>query len=103
LQGASMRKYYSGSDDDGGVHRNCGIPNRAFHLAAMSIGGFSWKGAGKVWYASLTDPELRRIDNRYAFKEFAELTCKHARELGGQPWLDAVKKAWIEVGVLSNS
>ncbi|KAG0350266.1 Translation initiation factor 3 subunit b [Podila minutissima] len=99
-QGASMSAYFEGDEDDGGVHMNCGIPNRAFHLAAMSIGGFSWEGAGKVWYASLTDPDLRRIDNRIAFKEFAELTCRHAQELGGQPWLDKVKNAWITVEVL---
>lgn len=102
-QGASMSKYFEGDEDNGGVHMNCGIPNRAFHLAAMSIGGYSWQGAGKVWYASLTDPELRHIDNRHAFKEFAKLTCKHARKLGGQPWLDAVKKAWIVVEVLDAS
>ncbi|KAG0014027.1 Translation initiation factor 3 subunit b [Podila clonocystis] len=104
-QGATMSEYFHGDDDDGGVHWNCGIPNRAFHLAAMSIGGYSWEGAGKVWYASLMDPKSRRINLNptHAFKEFAKLTCKHAEALGGQPWLDAVKEGWTTVGVLNNS
>lgn len=34
------------SDDNGGVHINSGIPNRAFHLVATKIGGYAWEGAG---------------------------------------------------------
>ncbi|WP_186294322.1 M4 family metallopeptidase [Bradyrhizobium guangdongense] len=38
------------ADDNGGVHINSGIPNRAFYEAAMQIGSES---AGKIWIASL--------------------------------------------------
>ena len=38
-QGASMDEYVETNDDNGGVHLNSGIPNRAFHLAATAIGG----------------------------------------------------------------
>ena len=41
-------------DDNGGVHLNSGIPNRAFHLAATAVGGTSWEGAGRIWWAALT-------------------------------------------------
>jgi Zn-dependent metalloprotease len=30
-------------DDNGGVHINSGIPNKAFYLTAIGIGGFAWK------------------------------------------------------------
>ena len=53
-QGASMDDYIETTDDNGGVHLNSGIPNRAFHLAATAIGGRSWEGAGAIWYAALT-------------------------------------------------
>ncbi len=53
-QGASMDEYVDTQDDNGGVHLNSGIPNRAFHLAATAIGGHAWEGAGRIWYAALT-------------------------------------------------
>ena len=46
--------YVETADDNGGVHLNSGIPNRAFQLAATSIGGNTWAGAGAIWYAALT-------------------------------------------------
>ena len=49
-----MDDYVETADDNGGVHLNSGIPNRAFQLAATSIGGNTWAGAGAIWYAALT-------------------------------------------------
>ena len=49
-----MDDYVETTDDNGGVHLNSGIPNRAFHLAATAIGGSSAEGAGRIWYAALT-------------------------------------------------
>ncbi|MFE6868599.1 M4 family metallopeptidase [Kitasatospora sp. NPDC057692] len=34
--------------DNGGVHINSGIPNRAFHLTATAIGGNAWERAGRI-------------------------------------------------------
>ncbi|KAF9944925.1 Translation initiation factor 3 subunit b [Mortierella alpina] len=103
-QVGSMNDYQffpnTGYGDYGGVHINSGIPNRAFYLAATTLGDYSWEGAGKVWHASLTDPELQDVIRKRAFQEFAHITCKHAQTMGGQPWLDGVKKAWTIVGVL---
>ena len=53
-QVGSMADYVDTTDDNGGVHLNSGIPNRAFVLAAQAIGGESWSGAGQIWYAALT-------------------------------------------------
>jgi Zn-dependent metalloprotease len=53
-QVAVMGDYVHTSEDNGGVHTNSGIPNKAFHLAATGIGGNAWEGAGKIWYAALT-------------------------------------------------
>ncbi len=66
------------TDDHGGVHLNSGIPNRAFHLAAVAVGaaepgpgGTSWEGAGRIWYAALTGDQvgpahrLRRVRRRH--------------------------------------
>ena len=53
-QVGSMADYVDTQDDNGGVHLNSGIPNRAFVLAARAVGGESWEGAGRIWYAALT-------------------------------------------------
>ncbi|MFY9270704.1 MAG: M4 family metallopeptidase [Candidatus Manganitrophaceae bacterium] len=45
-----MSKYYPGPGDNGGVHINSGIPNKAFYLVSMEIG--TDKAAG-IWYHAL--------------------------------------------------
>jgi Zn-dependent metalloprotease len=86
-------------NDNGGVHINSGIPNRAFHLAATAIGGNAWEKAGRIWFATLTD----RLGPRSDFEEAAELTVGVAGELFGQGGSEqqAAEAAWKEVGVLS--
>ena len=39
--------------DNGGVHINSGIPNKAFYLVSVGIGGNSWDAPGHIWYESL--------------------------------------------------
>ena len=58
-----MSRFVHTLDDNGGVHINSGIPNRAFVLAARAVGGTSAEGAGRIWYAALTsglDRDFRR-------------------------------------------
>lgn len=97
-QPASMTGYVDTTADDGGVHINSGIPNRAFYLAATGIGGTSWEGAGAVWYDVLTSPTLPAAAT---FATFGTATV-HAAEarfgLGSQH-ARAVAAAWREVGV----
>jgi hypothetical protein len=79
------------TDDNGGVHLNSGIPNRAFHLAAVAIGRPSWEGAGAVWWAALTSG---RVGPETDFAGFAAATVAEAGEHA-----DAVREAWAQVGV----
>ena len=58
-QPATMQNYVRTSDDNGGVHINSGIPNYAFALTAINMGGHAWEKAGRIWYETLRDPRLR--------------------------------------------
>ncbi|MEO7060528.1 MAG: M4 family metallopeptidase [Lapillicoccus sp.] len=93
---------HDSSHDNGGVHTNSGIPNRAFYLAATGIGGSSWEGAGQVWYDVLTGGKLAK-DAQFA--DFARLTVDAAtvRFGHGSSQASAVHDAWVTVKVLSGS
>jgi Zn-dependent metalloprotease len=92
-----MSDYVETSDDDGGVHINSGIPNRAFYLAATAIGGFAWEKAGRIWYVALRDRFRKTTD----FAQAAALTAAVAEELYGKAAREAaaVKDAWSAVGL----
>ncbi|MGJ7458009.1 M4 family metallopeptidase [Halomonas sp. RA08-2] len=98
-QPGHMDEFVVTEQDHGGVHINSGIPNRAFHLAAMALGGYAWEGAGQIWYDTLVDARLER-DSDFAI--FAALTQASAarRFGGGSREARAVLEAWREVGVL---
>ncbi|MFJ3660879.1 M4 family metallopeptidase [Streptomyces sp. NPDC090119] len=96
-QPADMQHYVHTGRDNGGVHINSGIPNHAFYIAATAIGGYAWEKAGQIWYDVLTGGKLKE-DAQFA--DFATLTVKAARErFGAGGELQAVEKAWEEVGV----
>ena len=100
-QVASMADYADTSEDNGGVHINSGIPNRAFALAATSIGGHSWEQAGRVWYEALVSDEVGARTN---FQQFAEATVNAATRLFADSQVpDQVRAAWVTVGVLEGS
>jgi Zn-dependent metalloprotease len=90
-------------EDSGGVHINSGIPNRAFHLAAVGLGGYSWDKAGKIWYAALKDRSLRGVDSEAAFKPFADLTVKYAKSMYDEATARVVREAWTTVKVFRPS
>ena len=93
-QVGSMADYVDTTDDNGGVHLNSGIPNRAFVIAAKAVGGESWSGAGKIWYAALTSGIAPDSD----FASFAAATVTAAGDQAA-----AVEGAWTEVGVLGGT
>ncbi|MCJ1387784.1 Translation initiation factor 3 subunit b [Xylographa bjoerkii] len=99
-QPPSMADYQQSSDDDdgdyGGVHTNSGIPNRAFYLAAMGLGGYAWERAGKIWYHTLLD---QKIKSDCGFKAFADITCAVAGRIFDKEVQAVVRKAWVEVEV----
>jgi Zn-dependent metalloprotease len=96
-QPAHMRDYVNTHDDNGGVHINSGIPNKAFYAVAMRIGGHAWEKAGQIWYVTLRD-KLRPNSN---FQDAAGMTYAVAGELFGKGSLaqKAVKAGWAEVGI----
>ncbi|KAL7270448.1 subtilisin-like protein [Rhizina undulata] len=85
------------NDDHGGVHTNSGIPNHAFYLVAINLGGHSWKIPGTIWFKSLTHKKMTKNCN---FKQFADIICELAQELYGVDIHNVVKEAWKTVGVL---
>jgi Zn-dependent metalloprotease len=100
-QPANMKDYMklpnTRAGDNGGVHVNSGIPNRAFYLACVNLKAtYSWEKPGKIWYATLTT----RLTSSATFAEAAQATISVANELGGPDDAKAVQAAWEEVGVV---
>ena len=65
-----MKDYVNTTSDNGGVHINSGIPNHAFYLTAMEIGGYAWEKAGRIWYITLRE----RLRERSNFQKAANIT-----------------------------
>jgi hypothetical protein len=99
LQVGSMTDYVYTDDDNGGVHINSGIPNRAFALAALEIGGASWEKAGQVWYETLVNGEL---GPQTGFESFAQAAVDSAYRLypNNASVAEQIRAAWVEVGLL---
>ncbi|CAJ2510760.1 Uu.00g063850.m01.CDS01 [Anthostomella pinea] len=95
-QPGSMAAYVDTSSDFGGVHINSGVPNRAFYLVCLRLGGCSWERAGRIWYDTLLSPDIKP---NCTFIQFADLTCQSAGKLFGPEVQGIVKGAWMEVGV----
>jgi hypothetical protein len=91
-----MSKYVQTTRDNGGVHINSGIPNKAFYLAAIGLGGNAWDQAGHIWYQTLTDP---RMSSTAQFVDFANLTVETADRLYGSGVATTVVEAWRQVGI----
>jgi len=95
-----MSKYRFMPDTDegdwGGVHYNSGIPNKAFYLTSINIGGHAWEAPGRIWYASLlaSNPNTN-------FQQFADTTYVQAGQLHGEQSAEqqAIQSAWREVGI----
>ncbi|KRV46434.1 peptidase M4 [Wenjunlia vitaminophila] len=96
-QPGHMDDYVDTADDNGGVHINSGIPNRAFYLFATELGGHAWERPGQVWYDVLTGGELTPNAD---FASFARLTVAAAEaRFGSGAEVRAVTGAWSRVGV----
>ena len=90
-----VKNKYKGAADNGGVHIDSGIPNHAFYLTAMKIGGPSWLRAGRIWYRTLLSltansgfGDMVETSMAAAVTEFGRNSTEHK----------AVKAAWKEVG-----
>lgn len=96
-QPAKMANYVHTAQDNGGVHINSGIPNKAFYNAAIALGGFAWEKAGRIWYNAFT----KKISANAQFVDAANATYEAAGELFGPGKAEqiAVGEAWKAVGI----
>jgi len=96
-QPGHMKDYVTTVSDNGGVHINSGIPNHAFYVVAMTIGGKAWEKAGQIWYVTLRD----KLTSNSNFQDCANLTYQAAADLFGNGSLEqqAVKTGWSAVGI----
>lgn len=97
-QPGHMDDFVETTQDNGGVHINSGIPNKAFHTVALELGGNAWEKAGAIWYSALRDP---RVKPTARFLTFAKATGRAANRLygDGSPEAKTVAKGWQEVGI----
>ncbi len=96
-QPAHFDDYVETTDDNGGVHINSGIPNKAFHVLATTLGGPAWQVAGQIWFDTITGEIKADCD----FATFAGLTVSAALARHGEDsaQVRAVRAAWDAVGV----
>jgi Zn-dependent metalloprotease len=95
-QPAHMKNLYTGGADNGGVHLNSGIPNRAFALAAKALGGRAWETVGRVWYDAML-----QLSRDSQFKDMVAITVQIAGDKSrfGKDVKKAVQDAWKKVGL----
>ncbi len=93
-----MDKFVNTFSDNGGVHINSGIPNHAFYQVATKLGGFAWEKAGRIWYDTLRDPQVKP---NTGFLSFARTTYAVAGRLfdPNGPERQAVRDGWAAVGI----
>lgn len=86
--------------DWGGVHVNSGIPNHAFYLFNVKLGGKSWlNGSLEIWYNTLL--KSSGLGSKATFKEFAQKTVDVAYSIGPYGSFEKLEAAWKEVGILN--
>jgi Zn-dependent metalloprotease len=96
-QPAHYADRYTGTADNGGVHINSGIPNRAFYLTAMELG--DTLEATRIWYHA-----LQQLPSTATFAQAAAQLATSARILvkSGAVRKGAtqiVRGAWKAVGI----
>lgn len=93
-QPGHMKDYKKMSGDNGGVHYNSGIPNRAFASFAIEAGGYAWEKPGQIWFAA-----RKAAGSNPSFAQFAYHTIEEAKKQGHTQLVPALEKAWADVGV----
>jgi hypothetical protein len=93
-QPAHMKDYYKTYGDNGGVHYNSGIPNKAFATFAQAVGGNAWEDPGHIWYNA-----RKAAGSNPSFAEFAFQTLEAAKSMGKNDLVPKLQAAWDGVGV----
>ncbi|PWK16366.1 M4 family metallopeptidase [Tumebacillus permanentifrigoris] len=92
---ANMSQYVVTTSDNGGVHTNSGIPNKAFYNFATAIG--SRTIAGKVWYTA--DRDYMVSNTNFSGARAATLSAVGALYGTTSSYYTALQAAWSNVGV----
>jgi hypothetical protein len=94
-QVSHMNRYQNVNYDNGGIHANSGIPNKAFYLASSDVGGFCWERIGNTWHTALINS-----GKEDGFEDFACRTMSAAKKLHYGPHVQqSIGNAWLAVGV----
>lgn len=91
-QPEKMSEYYTGTQDNGGVHINSGIVNRAYYLTANVI---TKEKAEKIWYRAL----VQYLTSRSQFLDLRYACVDAAKDLYGATEVAAVKSAFDTVQI----
>ncbi|WP_162910536.1 M4 family metallopeptidase [Hymenobacter oligotrophus] len=97
FQPRHMNEFYNGSQDNGGVHINSGIPNWAFYKVASALGR---EHAEQIWYRALTTYLTRSSQ----FLDLRVGAIQSATDLYGAGSADvtAVTAAFDAVGIVGS-
>nr|WKN37449.1 M4 family metallopeptidase [Tunicatimonas sp. TK19036] len=87
-----ISEIYTGEEDNGGVHINSGIPNRAFFLFANEVGR---EKAGEVYYHALTT----YLTASSEFTDLRRAVINSANDLFGETEVQAATEAFDAVGI----
>jgi Zn-dependent metalloprotease len=97
---------YTGTSDNGGVHINSGIANKAFYLVAkggthhrsgVTVTGIGTTAAAKIWYKALTT--YMTASTNFAGARAATLNAAAALYGSGTAQYNAVAQAWTACGI----
>jgi len=93
-QPAHMKDYVKTGSDNGGVHTNSGIPNKAAWLLDQKVGD---EKTGQIWYRAQT----KYLTPNSKFVDAANGTMQAAADLYGKDSAEvtAVKESWAAVGL----
>lgn len=90
-----MSKYVYTTEDNGGVHTNSGIPNKAFYNFATAIG--SRNIAGKIWYHAAKN--YMTSSTNFSGARAATLQATAALYGSTSSYYTALQNAWTAVGI----
>lgn len=94
-QPAHMNDFYDGIEDEGGVHINSGIPNKAFSTFCKSVNMSSFAKPLDIWYNALlkSKPDTQFID-------FANNTVTVSKDiLASMDYVKMLVESWKSVGI----
>jgi Zn-dependent metalloprotease len=96
-QPAHMSGYVETTEDNGGVHINSGILNKAFYLGATAIGGRTDLVMAPLWFQTL----IHDLTATTTFQQFADAITARARSMFGKASMIAalIAKGFSDVGL----